>query len=49
MLIVLGSQLASRVLNTAQIDDEHSAEKLVAHFKMLLNEWKIINNKKFSC
>ena len=37
--------MASRVLNTAQIDDENSAENLALHFKMVLNEWKIPEKK----
>ena len=38
--------MASRVLNTAQIDDENSAENLALHFKMVLNEWKIPEKKE---
>ena len=37
--------MSSRVLNTAQIDVEHSAINLAEHLKLVLNEWKIPDKK----
>jgi hypothetical protein len=42
--ITAGFQLISRVLSTAQMDEEHTAENLAAP-KTVLHEWKITDRK----
>ena len=45
IIFALGFQLISRVLNTSQIDEEHTAANLATHLKSVLNQWKISDNK----
>ena len=45
IMFALGFQLISRVLNTSQIDEKHTAANLATHLKSVLNQWKISDNK----
>ena len=45
IIFALGFPLISRVFNTSQIDEEHTAANLAMHLKSVLNQWKISDNK----